>query len=113
MGRTKKQGADAVQENAMGLGHNRLSTKEEAAFCKEFKVLEEKRMGIVEKQKEVLQRAKDSGMLKGGVRAAVKKWMSSEEQRQAKDAVEQAREQYLAACREEGLFVPEDIDEAA
>ncbi len=111
MGRNKKIGADAVQENALGLGHNHLTSKEEAGFCGEFKALEEKRLAIVDKQKGVLQRAKDAGMLKGGIRAAVKKWMASEEQRQAKDAVEQAREQYLAACREEGLFVPEEMAE--
>lgn len=112
MGRkSDKTGAAAVQENAMGLGHNRLSTKEEAGFCKEFKVLEEKRMAIVDKQKDVLQKAKDAGMLKGGVRKAVKEWLSSEEQRQSRKSIEQARDEYLQACREEGLFVPAEDDE--
>lgn len=107
----KKQGADAVQQNALGIGHN--STKDIAGFVSEFVALEKQIIELRGDQKDLLARAKDSDLLKMGIRKAAKEILASEEQRQARQSVEQARDEYLAACREEGIFVPEEPEEEA
>lgn len=102
----KKSGADAVQENAMGIGHN--STKDIAEYVNQVAGLMRQQQEIGGEIKDILARAKDSDLSKMGIRKAAKELLASEEQRQARLAVERARDEYLEACKEEGLFVPEE-----
>lgn len=107
MGRTKKTGADAVQENAMGIGHN-SSSKDIAEYVNQVAVLKRQQSELGGDIKDILARAKDAGLSKMGIRKAAAELLASEEQRQSRQSVEQARDDYLRACKEVGLFVPEE-----
>jgi hypothetical protein len=100
--RSKKSGAAAVQQNAMGIGGNR---EEFEKSCVEF--VAKKTMaiqGINGEIKEKLREAKEVGSSKMAIRRAVKHLLMSEEQRQSKDEVESETQRITALCADLPLF---------
>jgi len=106
MPRSKKTGAAAVQENAMGVGHNNDELVK--SIMERFAAEEQIIIEAKGRQKEVLREGKASGILKTAIRKAYKDLTMTDEQRQANKEVEDARKSYAAICREVGLFVPEE-----
>lgn len=90
------------------IGHNKLTKDMEAKFLKRDAEIVEKIAQLNDTRKANLRDAKDSGMSKMAIRQTTKEVRMSEEQRQAKDEVEDEKKRYLAICREVGLFVPQE-----
>lgn len=111
--KTDKTGAAAVQERALGKGHNSLTKEAELKYLKRDMDIVEKIAKLNDDRKANLRDAKDAGMSKMGIRSATKEMRMTLEQRQAIQEVEDQKKHYIAACREEGLFVPEEMEEEA
>ena len=75
--------------------------KDHVAFIAAKQMQMEKLGGEI---KERLSMAKNEGFLKMSIRKAVKNLRSTEEQRQAKRAVDEEAERYTALCRDLPLF---------
>lgn len=107
MSRIKKLGADAVQEAA--LGHNRPDQhKMEIAILRRFSKITEDITILQDGAKAILREAKDIGMSKMGVRKAVKEMRMSLEQLQARQEVEDAKNQYIHLYKQTDMFAEEE-----
>lgn len=90
-----------MHENAMqGSNSNELLKK----HITDFAQLERKKQEIVGKQKEILRAAKDDGFKKMAIRGAVKDLSMTEDQRQAKQEIDDERAHYTDLCRDLPLF---------
>lgn len=96
----KKHGAAALQDNALRNSDELVKSVMER-FAKQQSIIDEARGA----QKEILREGKEAGILKQAIRKAYKDLMMTEEQKQAKDEVEAARQEYARICAEVGLFV--------
>lgn len=108
MPRPRKTGAAAVQDAALGIGHNAANDD----FVKDIMGRFAKKQRAIDalraEQKEILREGKEGGVLKTAIRKAYKDLMMTSEQKEARDEVESARKSYVDICREVGLFVPEE-----
>ncbi len=106
------QGADAVQ--AAAIGHNSPNQKKaEIDILRRASKQVEDIAILQDGLKEILREGKEIGMSKMGIRKAIKETRMTLEQLQARQEVDDEKKRYIAICKEVGLFVPEDEEEAA
>ena len=92
-----------MNENAMNAkGHNSNDLLKK--HVTDYAQLNRKISELRGKQKEILRSAKDDGFLKMAIQGAVKDLEMTDEQRQAKQEVDDARAFYTDLCRDLPLF---------
>lgn len=100
-------------QNEASIGHNSASDELLKGYMEKLNNLTNDAEAVRGDIKEVLNQAKADGFLKTSLRKALKDLRMTEEQRQSSNEVQQSREEYVRICKELGLFVPEESEEAA